>query len=123
MEILLNELNKQLSNLNKEFYERVMPPVDIYEDGNTLIVVADLPGFDKNKISVRITSDGVLHIEATRQIEMAGIKHLNQRPEKIRKDIKLPVRVPKDAEVQGKYENGVLTLNIPIEGVAKVKIE
>lgn len=123
MEILLSELNKQLANLNKEFYERVTPPVDIYEDGNTLVVIADLPGFDKDKINVRITSDGYLHIEATRKIEMAGIKHLSQRPEKIRKDIKLPVKVPKDAEVKGKYENGVLTLYIPIEGVAKVRIE
>lgn len=123
MEILLSELNKQITNLTKEFYERVMPPVDIYEDGNTLIVVADLPGFEKDKISIRITSDGYLRIEASRKIEIPGIKHMSQRPERVRKDIKLPVKVPEDAEVKGKYENGVLTLYIPIKGVAKVKIE
>ncbi|EZQ07049.1 MULTISPECIES: archaeal heat shock protein Hsp14 [Acidianus] len=123
MEILLSEVTKQMNSLNRQFYERISPPVDMYEDGNKLVVLVDLPGFDKNKISVRITTDGVLHIEASRDVEMPGIKHLTQRPARVGKDVKLPVKVPKDAEVYGKYENGVLTLTIPIEGLARVKIE
>jgi len=64
-----------------------------------------------------------LRIEARRDVEQAGIKHVTQRPSRLSREFKLPVKVPKDAEVEGKYENGVLTLKIPIEGAAKVKIE
>ncbi|EHP70012.1 molecular chaperone (small heat shock protein) [Metallosphaera yellowstonensis MK1] len=123
MEIILKEISRQVNELTKEFYERILPPVDIYEQGNTLLVLVDLPGFDKKDISVRLTSEGVLRIEARRDVEQAGIKHVTQRPSRLSREFKLPVKVPKDAEVEGKYENGVLTLKIPIEGAAKVKIE
>ncbi|MEM0065221.1 MAG: archaeal heat shock protein Hsp14, partial [Metallosphaera sp.] len=114
---------KQLNELTKEFYERVLPPADIYEQGNTLLVILDMPGFEKSDISIRLSSDGLLRVEGKRNVEQGGIKHLAQRPSRIYREIKLPVKVPKDAEVAGKYENGVLTLKIPIEGAAKVKIE
>jgi HSP20 family molecular chaperone IbpA len=123
MEIILKEISRQVNELTKEFYERILPPVDVYEQGNTLLVLVDLPGFDKKDISVRLTSEGVLRIEARRDVEQAGIKHVTQRPSRLSREFKLPVKVPKDAEVEGKYENGVLTLKIPIEGAAKVKIE
>jgi HSP20 family protein len=123
MEIILKEISRQVNELTKEFYEKILPPVDIYEQGNTLLVLVDLPGFDKKDISVRLTSEGVLRIEARRDVEQAGIKHVTQRPSRLSREFKLPVKVPKDAEVEGKYENGVLTLKIPIEGAAKVKIE
>ncbi|ABP95452.1 MULTISPECIES: archaeal heat shock protein Hsp14 [Metallosphaera] len=123
MEILLRELGKQLNDLTKEFYEKVLPPIDVYEQGNTLVVIVDMPGFDKSSISIRLSSDGVLRIEGKRDVEQAGIKHVAQRPSRMMREIRLPVKVPKDAEVTGKYENGVLTLKIPIEGAAKVKIE
>lgn len=123
MEIILREIGRQINDLTKEFYEKILPPVDIYEQGNTLVVLVDLPGFDKKDISVRLTSEGILRIEARRDVDQAGIKHVTQRPSRVSRELKLPVRVPKDAEVQGKYENGVLTLRIPIEGAAKVKIE
>ncbi|MFP3205673.1 MAG: archaeal heat shock protein Hsp14 [Metallosphaera yellowstonensis] len=123
MEIILKEISRQVNELTKEFYEKILPPVDVYEQGNTLLVLVDLPGFDKKDISVRLTSEGVLRIEARRDVEQAGIKHVTQRPSRLSREFKLPVKVPKDAEVEGKYENGVLTLKIPIEGAAKVKIE
>ncbi|QKQ99059.1 Hsp20/alpha crystallin family protein [Metallosphaera tengchongensis] len=123
MEVILREISKQINDLTKEFYERVLPPIDIFEQGNTLVVTVDMPGFQKSDISIRLTSDGILRIDGKRETDQAGIKHVAQRPSRITREIKLPVKVPKDAEVSGKYENGVLTLKIPIEGAAKVKIE
>ncbi|AWS00328.1 archaeal heat shock protein Hsp14 [Metallosphaera hakonensis] len=123
MEMILRELGRQINDLTKEFYEKVLPPVDIYEQGNTLVVILDMPGFDKADISVRLTSEGLLRVDGKRDVEQGGIKHVAQRPSRITREIKLPIKVPKDAEVTGKYENGVLTLKIPIEGAAKVKIE
>lgn len=95
----------------------------MYEEGGYLIVVADLAGFNKDKIKARISGQNELIIEAEREISEPGIKYLTQRPKYIRRTIKLPINVAKDAEVAGKYENGVLTIRIPIAGVSAIKIE
>jgi HSP20 family molecular chaperone IbpA len=41
------EIMKEIGNRSREFYEFVLPPVDIYEDGTELVVIVDLPGFQK----------------------------------------------------------------------------
>ena len=46
---------KEIGNRSREFYEFVLPPVDIYEDGIELVVIVDLPGFQK--IYVNISKD------------------------------------------------------------------
>ena len=38
---------REISNKSKEFYEFILPPVDIVEDANDLVVTIDLPGFAK----------------------------------------------------------------------------
>jgi HSP20 family protein len=37
----------------------IVPSVDIYETGDALVVVADLPGADKDAIDVRVEDDGL----------------------------------------------------------------
>jgi heat shock protein Hsp20 len=64
-----------------------------------------------------------LIIEAERDISEPGVKYVTQRPKYVRKEIKLPVTPAKDAQITGKYENGVLTIRIPIAGTASIKIE
>ena len=39
------EIMKEIGNRSREFYEFVLPPVDIYEDGTELVIMVDLPGF------------------------------------------------------------------------------
>ncbi|AHC51873.1 heat shock protein Hsp20 [Sulfolobus acidocaldarius SUSAZ] len=121
--VIEKELGRRIEQLNRGFYELVYPPVDMYEEGGYLIVVADLAGFNKDKIKARISGQNELIIEAEREISEPGIKYLTQRPKYIRRTIKLPINVAKDAEVSGKYENGVLTIRIPIAGVSAIKIE
>jgi HSP20 family molecular chaperone IbpA len=120
---ITREISRLWSDLTKQFFEEVLPPVDIYEESGFLYVVVDLPGFQKDKITVKLESPDRLLIKATRSIETFGVKHLQQRPSTIQKEIRLPLRVAKDAEITGKYENGVLTLKIPLETVPKIKIE
>ena len=117
------EIQKRVEELSRGFYELIYPPVDMYEEGGYLVVVADMAGFPKERIRARITGQNELIIEADREISEPAHKYLAQRPKSIRKVIKLPYSVPKDAEVVGKYENGVLTIRIPIAGAAVVKIE
>jgi len=116
------QLNKRVEELSRGFYELIYPPIDMYEEGGYLVVVADLAGFSKDKIKARI-SGGNLVIEAEREITEPGVKYITQRPRYVRRVIKLPVTVAKDTEIIGKYENGVLTIRIPISGAATIKIE
>jgi HSP20 family protein len=60
---LLGELDKT----TQEFYGFVMPAIDMYEDGNELIIEIDLPGFRKDDINIRIIDRNMLSIKATRK--------------------------------------------------------
>ena len=90
------EIMKEIGNRSREFYEFVLPPVDIYEDGTELVVIVDLPGFQKKDIHVNISKD-ILTLRAKRVIEMdAHTIHFTQRPSKIEKKIPLPYSIPED---------------------------
>jgi len=122
---MAKELMKEIGNKSREFFEFVMPPVDIVEDGNELVIVADLAGFDKKDISLRI-NDSVLTISATREpVEHVGTSYWKQRPLKIEKKVHLPIKIKEDEEALGKatYEKGVLEIRIPIKGRATISIQ
>lgn len=123
VDIVKKELSKQVSDLTREFYEEIMPPVDVYEEEGYLTVKADIPGFKKEDINVRVVGQETLVISASREAKKQGVEYVIQRPRKVERQVKLPVKVAKDAEVIGRYEDGVLTLRIPVEGAVRVKIE
>lgn len=111
------ELSREFGKRSQEFYEFVMPAIDMYEDVNNLVVEIDLPGFRKKDINIRIV-DNILSIKARREkaTEPLGITHYRQRPNKIDRRIILPIST-KDGQrltATAKYENGVVTLRIPI---------
>ena len=112
---MAKEVMKEINNKSKEFYEFILPPVDMVEDGNDLLVTIDLPGFNKNDITLRINKN-VLSIKATRpDNEYRGTVYLKQRPTNIDKRILLPFSVDDDDEVTGtaNYTDGIITLRIP----------
>jgi len=122
---LAKELAKELDGRSREFYEFVMPAIDIIEEGNDLVVTIDLPGFAKNDINLRIIGN-VLYITAKReQTEPVGTVYYRHRPLKIDKRVLLPLSFKEDEEkVEGRatYENGVVTLRIPIPKSTSIPI-
>jgi HSP20 family protein len=121
---MARELTRELDSKSREFYEFVMPAIDIAEEGSDLVVTIDLPGFAKKDINLRIT-DNVLSISAKReQAEALGTVYYRHRPAKIDKRIILPISVKEEEKVVGKatYENGVVTLRIPIPKVTNIPI-
>jgi HSP20 family protein len=118
------ELAKELDGRSREFYEFVMPAIDMAEEGNDLVVIIDLPGFAKKDINLRITGN-VLSIMAKReQAEILGTVYYRHRPLKIDKKVLLPISVKEEEKVVGKatYENGVVTLKIPIAKSTNIPI-
>ena len=115
---MAKELMRELGNKSREFYEFVMPALDMYEDGSDLVILIDLPGFSKQDISLRIL-DNVLTISAKRQKDeytTTGTIYVRQRPLHINKKVPLPIRVTEEDQVLGSatYVEGVVTLRIPI---------
>ena len=129
VEYTARELFREFDKRTQEFYEFVMPAIDMYEDGNDLVVEIDLPGFRKEDIRIRIVDGDILSVKATKRRappteEPLGPVHYKQRPIQIDKRIVLPIST-KDAErVTGtaKYENGVITLRIPIPRATAIPI-
>jgi HSP20 family molecular chaperone IbpA len=85
------------------------------EDSNDLLVIIDLPGFNKNDITLRINKN-VLSIKANRpDNEYKGTVYLKHRPTKIDKKVILPFVVDEDEEITGtaNYSDGIIMLRIP----------
>lgn len=90
----------------------VPPPVDIYEDDQGLVVVADLPGIEPDALDVR-ADRGVLTIQARaahlataepvhREYQLTGFFRQFQLPEEV--DL---------ARIAAELKHGVLTLRLP----------
>ena len=112
---MAKEVMKEINNKSKEFYEFILPPVDMVEDGNDLLVTIDLPGFNKNDITLRINKN-VLSIKANKpDNEYRGTVYLKHRPTKIDKKVILPFLVDEDEEITGtaNYSDGIIMLRIP----------
>jgi HSP20 family molecular chaperone IbpA len=113
---LVKDMIKEIENKSREFYEFILPPIDMFLDENDLKIVIDIPGFSKKDIELTINDD-ILWIKAQKVIEKE-VKSLivNQRPNIIDKKIRLPINVKEGEEnmESAKYENGILTLIIPV---------
>jgi len=111
---MAKEFFKEIDSKSREFFEFVLPPIDLHQEGNNFIVTVDIPGFNKNDISVTMNGN-VLSIKAEKKEEVKGRIVMKQRPLSIDKKIKLPITVKEGQEKvdSAKYTNGVLTIKIP----------
>lgn len=116
------EVMKNLSERSKEIMTFLYPPVTMHEKGGELVVEADMPGFDKKDINVRINRRNLV-IDAERDTSVKGTVYLDQRPDKVNKVIHLPFETDPDLTFSAKYTNGVLTITIPSTGVKTIKVE
>ena len=119
---LMKEMIKEIGNKSREFYEFVLPPIDMHLNDENLKVVIDIPGFSKKDIELSLCGD-ILSIKAKKVIDEKDSKTLisNQRPNMINKKVRLPIEIKEGEEKIGsaKYENGVLVLVIPVTKKSK----
>jgi HSP20 family molecular chaperone IbpA len=124
---MAKEMMKEIGNKSREFYEFVLPPVDMHLDEDKLTLLIDIPGFDKKDIRLSL-DDNILSIQASKKISEEDNQNMicNQRPNVINKKIRLPVDVKDDenAVSSAKYSQGVLSIIIPVQKHGKdIKIE
>ncbi len=118
----MEEMMKEIGNKSREFYEFVLPTIDMHLTDENLKVVIDIPGFSKKDIELTLCGN-ILSIKAKKVIDEKDSKTLisNQRPNMINKKIRLPIEIKEGEEKieSAKYENGVLVLIIPITKKSK----
>jgi len=109
------EFFKEVDDKSREFFEFVLPPIDLHEENDNLVVTVDIPGFVKNDIKVSMNGN-VLSINAEKKDNKNGRTIMNQRPRVIDKKMRLPITVKEGEEKvnSAKYADGVLTIEIPI---------
>lgn len=91
-------------------------PIDLRDEGEQLVVVADLPGYDSADIDVTLPNERTLKIVAERESEAEtddeGIYVRRERRESVRRSVSLPDAVDDDT-TSASYEDGVLRVTLP----------
>lgn len=98
-------------------------PVDVYQTGNEVVVKAAVPGMKPEDVKIEalgntLTISGDRKEEKETKEENYTLREM--RVGRFQRQILLPTAVEADA-AQAKFENGVLTLTLPISEKAKPK--
>lgn len=113
---MAKEVMREIGNKSREFYEFVLPPVDMHLENNNLVIMVDIPGFNKDDIKLTINGN-ILSIKAEKKVNTNSKDEIicNQRPNIIDKKIRLPIKIKEGEEKvnSAKYADGVLTIKIP----------
>jgi HSP20 family protein len=100
-----------------------VPPVDVYEDENSIQVRLEVPGIDEKDIDIRLENN-VLTIRGERKFEKdekeENFHRVERRYGSFTRSFTLPATVnPED--VQAEYDRGVLKIHLAKRAEAKPK--
>jgi HSP20 family protein len=119
IERMFEQMDKGLKTFDASLTQGV--PVDLIDEGESYVVTADLPGYEKEDIDVRL-SGSTLMIRAERSTDIETeeadsdgeyVRRERSR-ESVNRSVQLPERVAQD-ETDASYQNGVLTVTLPKE--------
>lgn len=93
----------------------IVPPVDVYETENAVVVESPIPGVDADKIDIQI-ADGVMTIrgehEKRSEVEEKNYYRKEVRHGSFTRSVALPTAVDAD-KAEAVVENGVLKVTVP----------
>jgi HSP20 family protein len=99
------------------------PSVDIYEDGEEVVVRAELAGVDPKDVDIRF-ENGVLTVKGERKMEKEEKKENYHRVElsygTFTRSFSLPATVDPE-KIRAEAKNGVLAIHLPKKAEAKPK--
>lgn len=119
----MRQMQQQLNNMFKDMTlgdrwteaETMAPLVDIQDQGDKLLVTADLPGVDKQNVNIDV-QDNLISISAKSGTETKNEEEGYMRRERTYKTFSRTLTLPEAVTSEGakaKLENGVLTVELP----------
>jgi len=108
-----NEMSRLMREFTSDYATNSLPPFNVYDDGETFHVRAELAGLDKDKLDISVAGD-VLTIKAERApLELRGSYHRRERGwDAFNRSLTLPDTVDV-TKVKATYGNGVLDVALP----------
>jgi HSP20 family protein len=100
-----------------------MPPVDVFESGESIVLKADLPDVKKDEVDISIENN-TLTLKGERKMEKETTEKNFYRMERsygtFTRSFTLPPTIAPE-KVEASFENGVLTITLPKREEAKPK--
>jgi HSP20 family protein len=100
-----------------------MVPIDIYQQDGTIVVKAPLPGVRPEDIDVSVVGDTLTikgEMKQEQQVKSENVIRQERRYGAFSRTVTLPTPVD-TSKANASYENGVLTLLLPVSEEAKPK--
>jgi HSP20 family protein len=121
---LFNETFARAFGDQKEVSPRAwVPPVDICETEDSLVLKAELPGIKPGDLEIRV-EDNTLYLKGERKFEKEvkeeNLHQVERSYGTFSRSFSLPSSIDAD-KVKAEYQNGVLTLMMPKREEAKPK--
>ncbi|GBD95493.1 MAG TPA: Hsp20/alpha crystallin family protein [Nitrospirae bacterium] len=99
------------------------PSVDIFEEGDNIVVKSDLPGMSKEDIEVDLTEDTITisgEKKKEEKVERKNYYRLERSCGSFKRSFALPAEV-ETGKAKASFKNGVLEVKIPKTAAAKKK--
>lgn len=123
MQRLQREMNRMLSFVTEPYDNDEFPPLNAWVGEEDVIVTAEIPGIDRDKLDISITND-ILKISCERDREVLKTVESYHRQErnygKFTRTLQLPFNVDSE-KAQAKYEKGILHIKMPRAEIDKPK--
>lgn len=103
--------------------EMITPELDIYEEGDEIVVKAEMPGMNKDDVEVNI-SESELTLKGEKKKEEEVQEKDYYRCERSFGSFVRSVELPKDVQadkVKASFKNGILEIRLPKSEEAKTK--
>ncbi|MFN8232675.1 MAG: Hsp20/alpha crystallin family protein [Actinomycetota bacterium] len=98
-----------------------VPPLDVFEDDDRLVVKVELPGIDPEAVEVSV-EDSTLTVSGSREFERETEERNYHRIERRYGAFSRSLRLPQTADaerVDARFDKGVLTIEVPKREEAK----
>ncbi|MFC7177652.1 Hsp20/alpha crystallin family protein [Halosegnis marinus] len=118
---VFDEMDRMMESMRRSMYEgvddvrswgaRSGAHLSVDRDGDHYVVLADLPGFEKEEIDLRF-HDGMLHLAASHEVSESDEHGALSRSRRVNESVRVPGEVVEDG-IEATYRNGVLEVRLP----------
>lgn len=99
------------------------PSIDVYETGDEVVVLAELPGLSRDDVEIRL-EHGSLILQGERRmnkdVKEENYQRVERRFGKFSRSIAMPPEIDSD-EIEAELRSGVLRISVPKTGAGKRK--